>query len=164
MIVEFREIIHGKETRRQRIRLPPKQVIRTQTLTFDKHVFCVAHTSQKMMAYFGHYSETKKIVSSVPSILQDSFKDTFTSIHNQVFQSGLPNFQYCRLKIPSTFDIELWRGSLVSYNDSIIVDFLEYSWPVSYTKLEFPVISYRNHKSALFHEHRIDSYTETELG
>ena len=92
-------------------------------------------------------SKSNLVVSSVPSVSQDSFKDTFISMHNQVFQSGLPNFQGCRLKVPSTFDIELWRGSLVNYNDNIIVDFLEYGWPVNYTKLEFPVTSYRNLKS-----------------
>ena len=59
-IVEFQEIIHGKETRRQRIRLPPIQVVRSQTLTFDKHVFCIAQTGQKMMAYVGHYLRDKE--------------------------------------------------------------------------------------------------------
>lgn len=75
---------------------------------------------------------------------------------------SLPNFQGCRLKVPSSFDIDLWRDSLVGYNDNI-VDFLEYSWPVGYNKIELPVTSFRNHNSALLHEKHIDKCIETEL-
>ena len=62
-----------------------------------------------------------------------------------------------------TLNHELWKNSLLNYDDSIIVYFLEYGWPVNYTKFEFPVTTYRNHKSALFYESHVDSYIETEL-
>ena len=68
-----------------------------------------------------------------------------------------------KIPVPSTFYIDLWRNSLFDYDDKVIVDFLEYGWPINYTKSEFPLTTYRNHKFALFDEHHIHSYIETEL-
>lgn len=75
----------------------------------------------------------------------------------------MSNFQSCRLKVPSTFDINLWRKYLEGYDDKTVVDFLEFGWPVNYQSSVLPVTSFRNHKSALFHEEHIDKYIETEL-
>ena len=42
---------------------------------------------------------------------QSSVTDTFINLHETVLQSSFPNYQNCRLRVPSTFDISLFTGS-----------------------------------------------------
>ena len=84
----------------------------------------------------------------------------FIPLHETV----LCSYQNCRLRVPSTFDIlSFLREALSGYDDFIVVEFLEFGWPVNYTKMEMPVTSFRNHKSALYNEEHIDKYIESEL-
>ncbi|XP_071177827.1 uncharacterized protein [Mytilus edulis] len=60
-------------------------------------------------------------------------------------------------------NIPIWRKLLNGYYDYKIVDFLEFGWPVDYSKHEFPETIVRNHKSALFFSEHIDEYINKEL-
>ncbi|CAG2233229.1 unnamed protein product [Mytilus edulis] len=50
-----------------------------------------------------------------------------------------------------------------SDSDTESEDFLEFGWPVGYSKHEFPETIVRNHKSALFFSEHIDEYINKEL-
>ncbi|VDH96229.1 ATP-dependent RNA helicase DDX58 [Mytilus galloprovincialis] len=60
-------------------------------------------------------------------------------------------------------NIPIWRKLLNGYYDYKIVDFLEFGWPVGYSKHESPETIVRNHKSALFFSEHIDEYINKEL-
>ena len=64
-------------------------------------------------------------------------------LHGWVFASGLPNYKGLRIPLPSKLNIAQWRSSLQDYHDNVIVDYLEFSWPVGYDyeKYGFPVKS-----------------------
>ena len=55
------------------------------------------------------------------------------ALHDLVYQSGCPNFKGIKHQVPSTMNIELWSSLLQDYDDNIVVEFLKYDWPLSYT-------------------------------
>jgi hypothetical protein len=54
----------------------------------------------------------------------------FILLHNHIRNSGVYNFQGCRIPIHSNLNIEFWRMKLVDYRDYRICDFLEFGWPL----------------------------------
>ena len=79
--------------------------------------------------------------------------------------SGLPNFQGCRIPVPASkkFNMNLWRDKLVSYEDKVICEYLEFGFPLDFnsaSKLNYDVR--RNHKGARDFAEFIDSYLERE--
>lgn len=84
-------------------------------------------------------------------------------LHDTVYQSGCANFQGAKIQVPSTMNIDMWDKCLYDYDDKIIVQFLKYGWPISYTKLELPQTVTQTHKSALFYYDHVDKYISTEL-
>ena len=52
-----------------------------------------------------------------------------------------------RLHIQTGFKLDLWRHYLTDYDDKIIVDLLEYGWPVSYLSSQLPFSMLHNHPS-----------------
>ncbi|XP_070538341.1 uncharacterized protein [Ptychodera flava] len=86
--------------------------------------------------------------------------------HSMVTASGFPNFSKLRIPVPSTFDIAQWRHDLSHYSDNIIVDFLQFGWPINYTSALLPRGHNKNHTSALAFASHIDTYIkkETDFG
>ena len=65
--------------------------------------------------------------------------------------SGLPNYQGCRVQLPASknLNIDLWRKRLVSYEDKIVCEFLEFGFPLDFDRTR--KLNYeerRNHKGA----------------
>ena len=61
--------------------------------------------------------------------------------------SGLPNYQGCRVQLPASKN--LWRKRLVSYEDKIVCEFLEFGFPLDFDRTR--KLNYeerRNHKGA----------------
>ena len=86
-------------------------------------------------------------------------------LHERVFASGLPNNKGLRIPLPSKLNIAEWQSSLQDYHDNVIVDYLEFSWPVGYDyeKYGFPVSQLHNHSGAINYPNELDIYLEAEL-
>ena len=70
------------------------------------------------------------------------------SLHDSIYESDLPNFVGKRIPVPSTMNIGLWHELLIDYEDSEVVDFLTYGWPLGYTGQHLLVSIPKNHQSA----------------
>ena len=81
-----------------------------------------------------------------------------------VGSTGRFNFQGAKVTLPSGLNVEAWRRALVGYIDSVIVEYLEYGWPIGIDR-DAPLQSYQaNHASARAHPADIEHYIVTELG
>ena len=72
-------------------------------------------------------------------------------LFEHIHASGVPNFQCCRIPLPTKFNMPLWHEKLRNYEDRIVCEFLEFGFPIDFqgTKLSFN--ERRNHKK----EHEI---------
>ena len=57
----------------------------------------------------------------------------------------------------------MWRAALASYHDAIVVDFLEFGWPINYVSPEAPKPVLQNHPSALLHPLDVTSFIAKEV-
>ena len=64
--------------------------------------------------------------------------------------------------MPSGSHIPAWRERLTSYHDKQLCDFLEFGWPIGYTKSSPPQSSSKNHGSALARPDIIDAFLAKE--
>ena len=64
--------------------------------------------------------------------------------------------------MPSGLHIPAWRERLTSYHDQQLCDFLEFGWPIGYTKPSPPQSSSKNHGSALARPDIIDAFLAKE--
>ena len=84
-------------------------------------------------------------------------------LHNLIKNSGVYNFQKCRIRVPSDLNIEQWRAYLLDYDDRMVVEFLEYGWPVNFVSDVLPVSDLRNHKGARDFGYAVDIFIESEI-
>ena len=87
----------------------------------------------------------------------------YVELHEAVFASGVYNFQGVKIPVESNVNVSFWEHSLIGYDDSIIVNFLKYGWPVNFCSPVLPVSSARNHPTAMNYEAAVDEYIHTEL-
>ena len=59
------------------------------------------------------------------------------ALHRRVFASGVPNYRGLRIPLLSKLIVPRWRSYLSAYHDNIIVDYLEFGWPVGYDYEQF---------------------------
>ncbi len=87
------------------------------------------------------------------------------SICNIVEQSGTHNFQGCKIQLDSKLKFDMFEIFLRFYHDKEVVQFLRYSWPISfYGELDLcPDIVINNHQGAKDHMQAIRSYITKEL-
>lgn len=87
------------------------------------------------------------------------------ALHRRVFASGVPNYRGLRIPLPSKLIVPRWRSYLSAYHDNIIVDYLEFGWPVGYDyeQFGFPVSQSRNHSGATNFPRDLDLYLDMEL-
>ena len=93
------------------------------------------------------------------------FSLDMVALHERVFASGLPNYRGLRIPLVSKLIIPRWRSYLSAYHDNIIVDYLEFGWPVGYDyrQFGFPVSQLRNHTGATNYPCDLALYLDTEL-
>lgn len=67
-----------------------------------------------------------------PHNLQPVFADILLK-QQIVYESGMYNFESCRIPVGSKFHIPLWKFLLVDYHDRQIIDLLEFGFPIDFT-------------------------------
>ena len=87
---------------------------------------------------------------------------TVVQLNALLHRSVAPNAFSLRLPVPSALNIPQWRHRLITYHDKDLCDFLEFGWPIGYTKLTLPQSSHQNHGSALAQPGVIDAFLEKE--
>lgn len=87
------------------------------------------------------------------------------ALHERVFPSGLPNYKGLRIPLASKLNIAQWQSSLKDYHDNVIIDYLEFGWPVGYDyeKYGFPVSQLHNQSGAINYPDELDTYLVAEL-
>ncbi|VDH91426.1 Hypothetical predicted protein [Mytilus galloprovincialis] len=76
-------------------------------------------------------------------------------IHNQIVQSGYPNYLGCRIPVKSGINVDFFRENLIDYDDEIICEFLQFGAPIGYQgeMLNEGSSKVKNHKGATdFHD------------
>lgn len=89
--------------------------------------------------------------------------DKCLHIYTAVAASGMPNFSGARIRLPSAFNLPAWRRLLAGYHDAMICDFLEFGWPMNYTRAYPPAPVDKHHASALAFPDHVSDYLETEV-
>ena len=85
-------------------------------------------------------------------------------LYEKVRSWSLPNYLGAKIPINSKFNLPMWRHELATYSDPDIPIFLEYGWPSSYTRPEFPHPSPSNHPDAITNIAHVDTFVEKEVG
>lgn len=85
-------------------------------------------------------------------------------VHRLVVESGRHNFEGCRIPVFSRLNIGEWRARSSTPEEQLVVDFLEYGWPIGYERAVWPVSPLVNHKGALEFADEVDRYLEREVG
>lgn len=89
--------------------------------------------------------------------------DNPVDLCNRIRNSGCYNFEGCRIPLNTHLNIPLWRRLLIDYDDVHICDYLEFGWPINYTRDTPPVSTLKNHGSANSYPESLKEYIETEL-
>ena len=84
-------------------------------------------------------------------------------LHTQLCTSPLPNALSAQITVPSTLNISNWHACLQNYSDAIIVDYLEFGWPINYTATTPPQPVCTNHPSASTHATHIHQFIVTKV-
>ena len=70
------------------------------------------------------------------------------AVLNEVREFALPNFLGAQCAMASNFNVDSWSRYLDHYQDRVILDFLQYGWPVNYTSSVLASSTFHNHPSA----------------
>jgi hypothetical protein len=69
--------------------------------------------------------------------------------HNKVVNSGLPNYQGCKIPVKTRINDEFFRENLLDYKDKVICEYLECGPPIGFQGcLNVSEIDIKNHKGA----------------
>ena len=68
---------------------------------------------------------------------------TIKTIHLSVWKTKQP-----KIPVPTALNINAWRSRLHSFTDNVIVDYLEFGWPVNYQRSQLPTTRIHNHPAA----------------
>jgi hypothetical protein len=82
--------------------------------------------------------------------------------HNNIVDSGVHNFQFCRIPVKSGFNVDFLESALIDYEDSSVCEYLAFGWPVNHQGVDIPTSCPRNHSGARFHSKAIDKYIVKE--
>lgn len=112
------------------------------------------------------YPLIKSVIFDI-NVMYNSFDSVnvsnFSKVHELVFQSGKPNFAYCKIPVQSNFNVDLWEHLLTDYHDQRVVDFIKYGWPLNYTKDVLPNPPSRKQNYFSKYASFIDAYLVKEL-
>ena len=65
--------------------------------------------------------------------------------------------------VSSQLNTSVWRHYLTDYVDHVVVDFLQFGWPINYMSSVLPQPTHTNHQSALSYPEDVQHYLSTEL-
>ena len=84
--------------------------------------------------------------------------------HTIVSTTKCPNYQSARIKIPTELNIDNWRALCGNFEHQILLDYLEYGFPLCVDRKDFSHnSSVKNHPSALQYSADVDAYFEKEV-
>ena len=84
--------------------------------------------------------------------------------HSMVKQSGVFNYRGARIRVPTELNINNWRSVCANYNDQLILDYLEFGFPLCVNRMDLQVCTnVDNHPSAVNFPEDVDIYFEKEL-
>ena len=86
----------------------------------------------------------------------------FIKLHDEVLQSGFPNFEVVQTQIPSNINIALFERELIGYYDQQVVKFLRYGFPVGHDGSDYSSTPVKNHKGSRDFPKQIDRYIAKE--
>ena len=89
--------------------------------------------------------------------------DLYLKVAGTVRQSGLPNYRQVRIPINSGLNIQAWQHHLSDYGDQLLVQYLQYGFPLSIRDPDMLVMrNVKNHYSALQYHESVASYLTRE--
>ena len=114
------------------------------------------------------------LVDGVPSIVDQvvtqgndyplsSVQQFYIEAHTRVHDSGLPNFQGCRIPLPTGLHIDAWKDFDHKITDRQLIDFITFGFPVGYDRDRRPAGVITNHSGATEFPSDIDTYLCAEL-
>ena len=72
-------------------------------------------------------------------------------------------FLSCRIPLNLNKKIDFWQENLRDYHDKIIVQLLEFGWPVNYCQQYEPISSNKNNSTADEYSEAVNEYIHIEL-
>ena len=67
--------------------------------------------------------------------------------HNKVVNSGLPNYQGCKMSVQTRINVDFFKENLLDYKDKVICENLEFGAPIGFQGcLNVSEIDIKNHK------------------
>ena len=84
-------------------------------------------------------------------------------LQTQVCTSPLPNALSAQIAVPSNLNISNWHACLQTYSHAIIVDYLEFGWPINYIATTPPQPVRTNHPSVSTHASHVHQFIATEV-
>ena len=90
--------------------------------------------------------------------------DWACSAHSIVKESGVFNYRSARIRVPTELNINNWRSVCANYNDQLILDYLEFGFPLCVNRRDLQVCTnVVNHPSAVNFPEDVDIYFKKEL-
>ena len=84
--------------------------------------------------------------------------------HIKVVNSGLPNYQGCKIPVKTRINVEFFRENLSDYKDKVICEYLEFGAPIDFQGcLNVSEIDIKNHKGASEFSSDIYKYLRKEV-
>ena len=78
-------------------------------------------------------------------------------------ESGVPNYQGCKIVLPSRFQFEYLEKKLVHYKDRQVIQFLKYGFPVDHNRHTGVTKQVSNHKGATEFETQVKCVLDKEV-
>ena len=93
----------------------------------------------------------------------DYIREKVCNMHRAVRQSGVHNFQKCRLPVSTQVNTQFLEHELVNYHDFKVVEFLKFGFPINYEGPELGETRTTNHKGAVDFPDEIGEYIKKEI-
>ena len=89
-------------------------------------------SDKKCLSKICNHSANCDICQTTKQNIKNSDVEFLLSAHEVVKESGVHNFEGCRIPINTNLNIQYMRSMLVDYKDYKICDFLEFGFPLGY--------------------------------
>lgn len=111
----------------------------------------------------GEPGEDSLPVSSSSRKLNSELNKLMIEAHEKVRESGVPNFQGCKIEVPSTLNHDYLREKLKRYPDIEVCELLRFGLPVGFQG-NIKNRRCKNHSGALEHPDAINKFLSVESG
>ena len=94
----------------------------------------------------------------------DCSNDQYLQVVTSVINSGVPNYQGCKVELKSNLNIPLWRDKLKDYRDKHVVNLMQYDFPLGIRDREMlQRTQIKNHSTALEFSEDVEKYIQKEV-